>query len=64
MLLTMTSYLIYLIEPLSNRASPFKLILDVKADLVECHLKTFISILANSENLLIQSETVLLAISL
>ena len=57
MLLTMTP-----LCNISDKASPFKLTWDVEADLVECHLKTFVSTLANCKTFLIQPETVLLAI--
>ena len=49
---------------MSDSASPFKLTLDVEADLVECPLKTFVSTWVNSKIFLIQPETVLLEICL
>ena len=39
-----------LLTTISDTASPFKLTLDVEADLVECPLKTFASILAHSNS--------------
>ena len=49
---------------ISDRASLFKLILDMEADIVEYRLKIFVSKLPNSRSFLILPDTVLLAISL